>query len=233
MIFKAFSETINKLLLLPETGIGYQVIDAKKINQSGFERYIVYNGQIIVNFNDVPTSRAKLFSDSFSTVLSKTDNSILLETNTISLVTKMQILEQRPVSNAKVFSAYRSSDNKKGAKDNPKLSCSGTDTYVRISAFEDDFRIDTVTRRLKSGSYTTTHRDYLFCVNSNDDPVDRYALPNDEVIKWAFYITPQVKDLVQIGVVQPAYGHDGGGLEAYFENGTSNGTYLYRRIYGQ
>jgi hypothetical protein len=61
----------------------------------------------------------------------------------------------------------------------------------------------------------------------------RYALPNDEQIQWAFYIRPKVGDTLQRGVVQPAYGHDGGGIEAYFENGTSDDTYFDKKEYGE
>jgi hypothetical protein len=104
---------------------------------------------------------------------------------------------------------------------------------VRLSAYENDHRIDFEKKRLIEGSYTTTHLDYLDCVKLCDDPVDRYALPNDEPVEWAFYILPQTKDQLQRGVAQPAFGHAGGGIEAYFENGTSNDTYFVTKPYGK
>jgi len=52
-------------------------------------------------------------------------------------------------------------------------------------------------------------------------------------IKWAFYILPKKDDSLQRGIVQPAFDHDGGGIEAYFENGTSNQTFLEKRAYGK
>lgn len=66
-----------------------------------------------------------------------------------------------------------------------------------------------------------------------DDPIDRYALPNDEIIKWAFYIQPKKDDILQRGIVQPAFGHDGGGLEVFFEYGTSEKSYFDKRPYGK
>ena len=73
----------------------------------------------------------------------------------------------------------------------------------------------------------------LINIMSNDDPIDRYALPNDETIKWAFYIQPKSWDKLQKGIVQPAFDHYGGGIEVYFEDETSYNTYFEKRICGK
>ena len=83
----------------------------------------------------------------------------------------------------------------------------------------------------RSGSYTTTEEDYLLCKNNDDDPIDRYALPNNESIKWVFYIRPDSNDQYRPGIVQPANNHSGGGEEALFDQGTSNETYIERKSY--
>jgi hypothetical protein len=105
--------------------------------------------------------------------------------------------------------------------------------FVRLSVYENDHRIDFTMKRLKKGTYTTTCQDYKDCVDYKDDPIDRYALPNDDPVKWAFYIQPKNTDELQRGIVQPAFGHEGGGIEAFFENGTSVNTYLAKKPYGQ
>jgi len=120
-----------------------------------------------------------------------------------------------------------------GAIDNPRETANGVEIFVRISAYENDKRINFVENKLINGTYTTTHNDYIDCMYANDDPIDRYALPNDEKIKWAFYIRPQSIDILQRGIVQPAFGHNGGGIEAYFENGTSKNTYYNKKEYGK
>ena len=51
-------------------------------------------------------------------------------------------------------------------------------------------------------------------------------LPSNDKIKFAFHIQPKRTDTLQRGKVQPANGKRGGGKEAYFANGTSNGTFL-------
>ncbi len=82
------------------------------------------------------------------------------------------------------------------------------------------------------GSFTTTKKDYESCVNSKDDPVQRYALPNEEIIEWAFHILPNVKDGYKFGTVKPEFGMRGGGEECFFENGTSFGTFKKQTDYG-
>ena len=57
------------------------------------------------------------------------------------------------------------------------------------------------------------------------------GLPNDEEIKWAFHIIPLKTDSLQRGIVEPANNQNGGGIEAYFEKGTSNNTILEKTAY--
>jgi len=73
--------------------------------------------------------------------------------------------------------------------------------------------------------------DYLKCKASNDNPNDRYALPNNDKIQYAFHIKPLKSDTLQRGIVQPANDRRGGGKEAYFANGTSAGTFLGQTPY--
>ena len=66
----------------------------------------------------------------------------------------------------------------------------------------DDKRVDEKNACLRPRSYTTTEIDYLACKSSLGDPVERYALPGNDQIKWAFYIQPTKKDSLQRGTVQ-------------------------------
>jgi hypothetical protein len=232
MIYKAYSSDAQKLLSLPETGMGYQVIDAKLYGQARSERYIVYNGELIVNLDiQFGDNKRQIITKGFSNVLNEA-KALAIETNSISLVSKSQIIETRMMSESKKNTKHRYSGGK-GAKDNPKESANGTEDFVRLSAYDDDKRVDFVNKRLIDGTYTTTYLDYNDCVTYQDDPIDRYALPNDETIKWAFYVKPKTIDVLQRGIVQPVFGHDGGGIEAYFEKRTSNDTYFDRRPYGK
>ena len=124
---------------------------------------------------------------------------------------------------------YHRKSGGRGAIDNDKEQASGEEVFVRLSAYEDDRRVDFIRKRLRDGSFTTTKDDYLTCKGYKDDPVDRYALPNDEEIKYAYHVKPISSDNFQRGIVQPAFEHCGGGEEAYFEKGTSDDTLLSLR----
>jgi hypothetical protein len=122
----------------------------------------------------------------------------------------------------------------------PKEHADGKEVFVHLfrSRDQEDKFIDVKKKKLCApflcpGPYATTLSDYLMCIILNDDPIDRYGLPNKDKIKWAFYIQPKANDWLQRGIVQPANHQDGGGVEVYFAKGTSNNTYLYARPYGE
>jgi hypothetical protein len=232
MIYKAFLTDTQKFLALPETGMGYQVIEAKRSGETYKNKYVVYNGELVIDLDSrLFEFKEKIKIKGFSKVLSEAEM-WLCETASISLVPKSLLLEKQVLDEKKKKYKKRYSDGN-GAKENPKEFANGNEVFVRLSAYKNDRRIDFEKKRLIEGSYTTTRLDYLDCVNYFDDPVDRYALPNDDPIEWAFYIQPKTKDQLQRGIVQPAFGHDGGGIEAYFENGTSDNTYLATEPYGK
>ena len=232
MIFKAYPSDQRQFLSLPETGMGYQVIEAKRYGKTSKDRFVVFNSEIVIDL-DTKFSyfKRQIITEGYSRILIKAE-SLHIETSTISLVARSQITEFRILIESKKKDKGRHSDGI-GAADNPKELADGKEIFVRLSAYENDKRIDLENKKLIPGTYTTTDSDYLDCVRFSDDPIDRYALPNDEEIKWAFYVRPKTNDVLQNGIVQPAFEHDGGGIEIYFENGTSNETYLYRRDYGK
>jgi len=150
----------------------------------------------------------------------------------VALVPRNQITEFRVLTESKKKNKGRHSGGK-GAVDSPKEVADGKELFVRLSSYENDKRIDFINKKLKPGTFATTNDDYNVCVRTSDDPIDRYALPNDETIKWAFCIQPKKDDILQRGIVQPAFSHDGGGIEVFFEYGTSEKTYLDKRPYGK
>jgi len=233
MIYKLFSFDASDLLGRPETGMGYQIVEAAKFRQTIVQRYVVYNSEFAVSIDtDFIANKRQLFSEEFSKTL-KNSSVLALETRTIRVLSKDEVLQSKALRFSENKSQKKRHTGDKGAKDNPKENADGKEVFVRLTAFENDKRIDFEMKKLNPGSYTTTENDYNDCVSTNDDPVDRYALPNDDKITWAFYIKPKTNDTLQRGIVQPAFGHEGGGIEAYFENGTSNDTFYQKKPYGQ
>ena len=232
MIFKAYTSDQRQFLSLPETGMGYQVIEAKRYGKTSKERFVVYNSELMIDLDSKFSEfKRQIITEGYSKILNKAE-ALPIETSTISLVARSEITEFRILTESKKKDKGRHSDGR-GAADNPKEPADGKEIFVRLSAYENDKRIDFENKKLRPGTYTTTNSDYLICVGLADDPIDRYALPNDEEIKWAFYVQPKTNDVLQRGIVQPAFGHDGGGIEIYFENGTSDKTYFDKRAYGK
>ena len=95
---------------------------------------------------------------------------------------------------------------------------------IRFSAFYNDRRVDLINRLVYPGTYATTCKDASYCMNNHIDPRERYSLPNPMPVEYYFRILPNVGTPVQMGMVQPAFGHSGGGVEALFSTGTSPGT---------
>ena len=104
----------------------------------------------------------------------------------------------------------------------------GADVFVRLSAYMDDIRIDRNRLRCTPYTFTTTYHEAMFCRarKTTVDPCDRFALPNNEPPKWMFVIKPAKGDVLRKGTVMPAFMKNGGGLEVFFENGTSDFTLI-------
>lgn len=221
MIYKAKIETKNKLLSLPESGMGYQTISGIKRGTYNSQNFVVLNTTLIIDDSDEITLSStvkQILNEGFENLLSK---SPYIELNDIMLINFGQI------SNV----LNEETETKKGAKDNKVEYANGEDFFVRLSAYDDDKRIDKINKKLIPGSYTTTLEDYKYCKENDLDPIELFALPNDDPIQWTFHIQPKKVDTLQKGTVQPAFSHYGGGDEVYFAKGTSNGTFLQQTPY--
>lgn len=229
MIFDVTSELIERFLNLPETGMGYQIIDGIPEGKNYLEKFVVYNSELIVELdNQFEGYKRKIISEGFTKIRKEAP---FLELKRFNFIPRSNIINGlRSLNESEISNLGRHSGGK-GADASMKEYANGIEVFVRLSAYEDDKRIDFVNNCLKSGSYATTETDYVMCKYLKDDPVDRYALPNDERIAWTFYMKPNKFDILQRGTVQPLFGHTGGGVEAYFENGTSHETYLYKERY--
>jgi hypothetical protein len=220
MYFKLSKSQEIDLLNQPETGMGYQIIEAIEAGTYNREKFLVLNSEVVIEMNGLEEymTRIVIYEGLFS-IKAKAK---LITLNSISVLNEKQFRNQ--VNESK-------NENEKGALDNPVKNANGEEIFVRLSAFDNDRRIDKENKCLRPGSFTTTYDDYFACKYANDDPVERYALPNNDEIKYAFYIQPVKSDTLQRGRVQPANGKRGGGKEAYFEKGTAKGTFLKQTEY--
>jgi len=220
MLYKLTAAQENELLSQSETGMGYQVVEASKQGYYSREKYLVLNSEVVIEMNASTSDNVrKVVNEGIFAF--KTSASII----TLSSMTVLNEKQFRNIVNES------KSENERGAIENPVVNANGEEVFVRLSAFDNDRRIDKVKMCLREGSYTTTMEDYLKCKSANDDPVERYALPNNDKIQFAFHIQPLKSDTLQRGIVQPAIGKRGGGKEAYFAKGTAPGTFKKQTAY--
>ncbi len=220
MYFKLSVQQENDLLNLPETGMGYQVIEAAKAGNFDREKYLVLNSELVIEMNSYESDHVKkIMTEGIEAVKSRAQVIVL---SSINVLSEKQF--RNKVNETK-------NESKSGAIENPAESANGEEIFVRLSPFNNDKRIDKTNKCLRVGSFTTSLEDYLNCKATNDDPVERYALPVNDKIKYAFHIQPKKTDTLQRGKVQPAYGKRGGGKEAYFAKGTAYGTFIKQTLY--
>lgn len=221
MYYTVLFEQEKEFEKLPETGMGYQVIEAyNRLQPYKKERFLVLNSQIVIDWDiNAPIYTKRVMQEGITASKQKAQAIYLSQINVLNELTfKGRVNESKD-------------EKERGALENPSENADGNEVFVRLSAFEDDKRIDKINNCLRPGSFTTTMDDYLICKSTKDDPIERYALPNNDEIKHAFHIQPLKIDTLQRGKVQPANGKRGGGKEVYFANGTANGTFKLRTGY--
>ncbi len=240
-LYQLTSDTVKELLTVPETGMGYQVIQglAGKPLQ-GFKRretFIVMNATYAMVAIEPPQMNDLWrLNNTLQRLKSKLElNAALpfIQVVNFKLISGIRTVRQVQNECQDVYVKKGRKSGGQGAVDAIAKNANGVDIYVRLSAFADDKRIDKENQRLLPGSFTTLYKDYHKCLTFDDSPNDRYALPSDNKIEHAFFIRPLYQDTVQEGIVQPDFGKCGGGEEAYFKNGTGPETHFDTKPYGE
>ena len=207
----------------PEYGMGYQR-GVVKLSTGTYETGVILNGSTFVKQDELrsmtPTEIAKAEAVAHLSHLSITDVTLIpRKLDTLLGVRRIQtvsvINRQKSAQYELINEAIRASQ---GAKDSPITATLDGEIFNRFSAYLNDFRI-TALRGLKPGTFATTAEDAKN-VHTGREAVARYALENKQSANKRFTITPESKTRLQQGVVQPAYGEPGGGVEVIFVDGT-------------
>lgn len=93
--------------------------------------------------------------------------------------------------------------------------------FHRFSAFNPDRRVDPVTGSFLAGTYATPESEVPF-VPTGFVAVGRFALPNNVPASYHYEIEAPAGAIVDFGTVAPAFGQAGGGVEAYFSSAVAN-----------
>ena len=206
----------QSLLGQPESGMGYQWIEYE-MPMMGIRKGLALNADLLV-----PAESVSLVTEGRLALGARFDNQQLQE--------KPEWRHLRVVGAPRRASEIREalSVNEEASRPtgpaseaDPEL-CPAEECFVRFSAFANDHRI-TQDGRLLPGSYATTMSDGKN-VRTGNEAVRRYALPNEQPAVFCFDIRPMKPTQIQRGIVQPANGQPGGGVEVIFCRGTDPGT---------
>jgi hypothetical protein len=212
-MLKLATPLMNELLRQPESGMGYQLVDAATVSGET-KRAVAYNAELLL-FEDEP--RDLLTKKSYSELVRVAENSS----------DKIKSLRLRRRPRAATAGLVKESDaitapKSPAAADAPILKTLIDEVFKRFSAYENDRRVQ-ADKSLSPGTYATTETDAKH-VKTGKQAVARYALPNPQPASYVFTIKPAQGTPIQRGIVQPAYGQPGGGVEVIFASGTQSNT---------
>lgn len=191
----------NILLSQPESGMGYQIVEAT-LNNYEKQRCIVYNAELLIFKYEISDIKK---NESYNLLLEKSNSS------------SDKIIDLKVVAKS-----YNYISEVKGANESQIEYTVEDEVFKRFSAFKNDKRI-TDKYGLYPGTYATTKEDAEH-VNTGMDAVARYALPNIEPAIYVFTIKPTKNTEIQRGIVQPANNQPGGGVEIIFTKGSDDNT---------
>lgn len=209
-MLKLTTAETNTLKQLPESGMGYQLVEGTQYDNK-IRRGIAYNGELFLEENE---SRILLRTMSLSRVLE-------LATKSTGVFKALRVLSrsEAPISLSERKTAVVKAST---AKDAPTEQTKEGAVFKRFSAFKSDIRLQ-ADGSWSAGTYATTEEDAKK-IKTGKEAVERYALPNPEPAYFLFTGKPKKGTDIMTGTVEPAFDHQGGGVEVIFPKGTDANT---------
>ncbi|MCM2274834.1 MAG: hypothetical protein NDI75_08600 [Candidatus Didemnitutus sp.] len=209
------------LLALPESGMGYQLIEF--VTDDARRHYgFAVNAEYVLGTEE---PRA-LLRESRRLLLAKVQ---LVARERGAVIRELTLVDRHHQAFRSHFvseAQARYSAKVGPAKDAPIVQTKLGEIFVRFSAFANDRRINP-DKSLQPGTYATTEADARL-VRTGIEAVRRYALPNPDPAVNRFTLLPPKPAAIQYGIVEPANGQPGGGVEVIFPNGTAAGTVVHQ-----
>lgn len=208
-MFRLSEDQAAELVEQPESGMGYQAIEANVDSATIFA--LAFNAELLVR------------PDELSAITGRPHDELLREAVDIQRFTLRAVLPAGAIGSTP---AAVTTPPAAGAALAPTPLLSRTTSihegFIRFSAYSNDKRIR------KNGSvakntYATTISDARFAV-SGLAVAGRYALPNPSPAVYAYTIVPGPSVQYQLGTARPAYSQAGGGVELVFPAGAPAGS---------
>lgn len=209
-MYQLSQEETRSLLRQPESGMGYQIVDAQTTDYRT-KRGVVLNAELLKLDEEAQSDSIVLLTKSHAQAL-RTASSSYGKFRALTVVRdpRTTVLSKRE---AKAGGGADEGVDEKTKED---------EVFYRFSAFANDNRV-TPEKGLLPNTYATT-KDDGDKVKTGKEAVERYALPNDDPASYRFTVKPKKDTKLKKGIVQPANGHLGGGIEVIFTDGTDKDT---------
>jgi hypothetical protein len=216
----------SALIAREEYGMGFQI---GSIEFSSIQRVrgIILNASVFCPIDEFTRLSNILVEYQYALRSSnKTDiQKIYLESRDLSRIKKINRIaafSESQIDFAKPHMALEIKNASGPAKDAKETYTAGAEVFKRFSAYENDFRV-TDKHGLTAGTFGTTEEDSRNIKNGMD-AVARYALESKMSANNVFTIKPPAKTKLKQGIVEPAYGEPGGGVEVIFVDGSPDNT---------
>ena len=215
---------ITSLARLPETGMGFQLIEAVILGKA--MPLLVLNSEHAIDLSGIE--------------LEPGDDPNVILRNGLRIIDAMKLDVVEPFFSAPQPRSFRLLSSRIGPM--PKsagaaaagiwqaalpsslvkhVSLSANRVFHRFSTFNPDRRVNPVTGSFLPGTYAAPESEVPF-VPTGFVAVGRFALPNNLPASYHYEIEAPARTSVDFGTVAPAFGQAGGGVEAYFANAVTN-----------
>lgn len=212
------------LLKLPETGMGFQFLEATV--QGVRKPFLVFNAETAFDVSDLQLAD------------SDDPTSILLNgTRIVYAIAQLAMMPGHLSLSSITIAAPRITAAGGGPAAPPAPAPSATvappsslvksyplpanRVFHRLSPYNPDRRVNPANGNFLAGTYATTDSDFPF-VPSGFAAVGRYALPSIQPASHHYQIEAPIHTPVTFGTVAPAFGQAGGGVEALFVSAVVN-----------
>jgi hypothetical protein len=215
---------IENLTSLPETGMGFQIVEAA-ISGTPMP-LLVFNSERAIDLSQIglePGDDPSVILRNGLRIIDTLKSDVVTTIISAPAPGAFRLLNARigflpsttmPVASASVRATLPSSLVK-----HDKLKANRA--FHRFSAFNPDRRVDPLTGSFLAGTYAAPASEVPF-VPTGFVVVGRFALPNNLPASFHYEIEAPIGTSVDFGTVAPAFGQAGGGVEAYFANAVPN-----------
>jgi hypothetical protein len=211
---------IESLIALPETGMGFQLVEA---TVSGYRiPLLVINSERAIDVSQLgleDSQDASAILRNGLRIMEMMNSGVVTTVVAAPQPHSFRLLASRissviPVAGASPAIALPSSLVK-------HVKLASNRIFHRFSAFSPDRRVTLGTGSLVAGTFATPESEIPF-IPTGFAAVGRLALPNNLPASHHYVIEAPSGTNVDFGTVAPAFGQAGGGVEAYFSNAVTN-----------